>query len=1148
MLKKLLSFAGWALLLCIILLFSVAITIGLDESLYLAIILWLALLLILLVFRAAWSGVALIWKKRNLSRFYAPLQFSRLEQVLYEHWRSGSAVIKRINRKRRSVPWFLLMGERCGKTTLMASARLPIMSHQPENERVVPTRTLRWWFFKTAGFLDISSYFLHGKPAANAAWLKLANWCGKLTAPAGVVVCVSCRDLQTKSVLELHQQARQLRTQLEPVMKSVRRKLPIYVVLTECDQLDGFTLWANKLTEQQRQQALGYSWRKAPVADRQDMTLLDPMFASLKQGIDLSRLSMMTGALPDASLSAMLNFSHNLSLLKRPLHHYVAALCEPDAYFASGSLTGIWLTASVERPQQHQMRDALFVQKLLSEVLPENSRTRVQEAFRKHQQWLDKWAIPALTCVLTSALLFSAWETRQLMVPVQGNTLPMLAQGVEHNEKWMSSPLRFTPFIPLLRQRHTALEAEIAANYSGQVNDIHDQLKAYRREFYSVEPEQQRQMILALAQSILTRHEMLKGLAVRKLADLPKMPGALRLISAHDTLNENEQLVLERAILRYGKQTSGIAAMQLILKELVNSDPQWRWLIADDSQLNSLSLTHFWPHSDSDKALSGIWLDEGQRVISQQIALIQQASGEEQTLPVFTAFWKQWSGLKQDAWLAYLLVMARQEALSPGQKATSAQLMAIAKGQDPVAEFMRRAQRELAGVRDSEAHPWLVEMRRINALQRSPVTFSWLESVDDKEKSLRSAIKRRVRGDATIPVVNSGDIASWQQWRGALDEAVNQAIAAHDHSPALTQGLFNSGVVGETNPLTTLWLTYTQLRKQMELPDNNVGRGAVWALLESQLNTLTANAMATSACWIEQNWQSKVLQPLGHRAELRDPKQQQEKAWRYLSDFLQESAINVMKATTMGLRAGEFHGHSIPFTSDFMHVVNYVVEPDDLVLMPEREQTRTHDEISRLEEQISLRETQLASLEKKALTVEVASLPATIPGGARLMPVGTQLDLHCATRSSQLDSGNLREEARFNWSPNQCSAVTLTVKFPGTDIKHRYFGDSAWTDFLADFDQGERAFALDEFEPAGVQSLKDLAIEKVLVRFSLRGQQTVQSHWQQWKSLNNEVEMLRELRERTVRASAQPSAASLFPGKTRHVTDLGRHVRQLRNK
>lgn len=1131
MLKKLLSFAGWAMLLCIILLISVVITIWLDESLYLAIILWLAQLLILLIFRAAWSGVSLLWKKRNLSRFYAPLQFSRLEQVLYEHWRSGSAVIKRISRKRRSVPWFLLMGERCGKTTLMASARLPIMSHQPENEQVVPTRTLRWWFFKTGGFLDISSYFLHGKPAAKAAWLKLANWCGKITAPAGVVVCVSCRDLQTKSVLELHQQARQLRTQLEPVMRSVRRRLPIYVVLTECDKLDGFTLWANKLSEQQRQQALGYSWRKAPVADRQDMTLLDPMFASLKQGIDMSRLSMMTGALPDASLGAMLNFSHNLSLLQGPLHHYVAALCEPDAYFASGSLAGIWLTASVERPQQHQTRDALFVQELLSQVLPENSTTRVPEAFGKRQQWLDKWAIPALTGVLTCALLFSAWETRQLMVPVKGNTLPMLAQGVEYNEKWMSSPLRYTPFIPLLRQRHTALETEIAVNHNGQVNDIYGQLKAYRREFYGVEPQQQRQMILALAQSILTRHEMLKGLAVEKLVDLPRTPDALRLISAPENLSEKEQLVLERAILRYGNKTSGTAAMQLILKELVNSDPKWRWLIADDSQLNSLSLTHFWPHSDSNKALSGIWLEEGQRVITQHIALIQQASGEEQTLPVFSAFWEQWSGLKQDAWLAFLLVMARHEALLPGQKATSAQLMAIAKGQDPVAEFMRSAQRELADVRENEAHPWLAEMRRINVLQRSPGRFSWLESLDDKEKSLRSALRRMVRGDATMPVVNSGDVASWQQWRGAVEESVNQAIATHGHSPALTQGLFNTGVVGKPNPLNTLWLTYTQLRKQMELPENNIGRGAVWALLESQLNTLTANAMATSACWIEENWQSKVLQPLGNRAEQRDPKQQQEKAWRYVSDFLQESAINVMKATAMGLRAGDFHGHSIPFTSDFMQVVNYVVEPDDLALMPEREQTRTHDEISRLEEQISLRETQLASLEKKALTVEVASLPATIPGGARLMPVGTRLDLHCATGSSQLDSGNLREEARFNWSPNQCNAVTLTVKFPGADIKHRYFGDSAWTDFLADFDQGERAFALDEFEPAGVQSLKDLAIEKVLVRFGLRGQQTVQAHWQQWKSLNDEVETLKALREEQLERQRSRQQPGYFQGK-----------------
>lgn len=1131
MLKKLLCFAGWAMLLCILLIISVILAIWLDGSLYLALILWLVQLATVLIFRAAWSGISALWKKRNLSRIYTPLRFSRLEQVLFEHWRSGAGVIKRISRKRSRVPWFLLMGERCGKTTLMATARLPVMSHQPENEQVTPTRTLRWWFFKTAAFLDTSSYFLHGKPAAKAGWLKLANWCSRLTTPAGVVVCVSCRDLQTLTMLELHQQARQLRTQLEPMMKSVRRKLPLYVVLTECDHLNGFTLWTSKLSAEQRQQALGYCWRQQPVIDRQDNTLLDPLFVSLKQGIDLSRISMMNGVFPDADFDELLNFPKNISQLQSPLHHYISALCEPDAYFSSGSLTGIWLTASVAHPQHHQAREALFVQNLISQVLPENSRYRVAESFGKRQQWLDKWSIPLLVSVLACALLLSANQTRKLMTFRESNDVVTLAQHMADNEKWMAQPLRYTPFLPLLRLRHQSLEKELVEANVLPVSDIYSQLKTYRRDFYAAQPQQQRQMILELAQSILTRQAMLKGQALSKLAQLPETPDSLRLMSALDNSGDNEQIALERAMLRFGKQTSGIAAMQLILKELVNSDTQWRWLIADDNQLTALRITQFWKQSDSDVVLSGIWLEDGSRALVQYIDLIERASGEKKPLPIFAAFRQNWAELKQDAWLAFLLEMSRQKPLAIGQKASSSQLMALSREQDPVSEFMRRAHSELADIQGRDAQLWLIELRRINLLKRPPAEFSWLRAWDNKEKYLRAAVRRLLRNDTSMAVVSNSETVSWQQWNNALNDAINKAIATNGNAPTLTEGLFNSGVVGKTNPLTSLWLTYSQLRKQMELSGNHIGTGAVWALLESQLNTLTSHAMATSACWVEQNWQSKVLQPLGNRAEHRDPQQQQEKAWRYLSDFIQGSAISMMQPTAMGLRAGDFNGHAIPFTADFMQILNYVVEPDDLALMPEREQTRSHDEISRLEEQIALREKQSAVLEKKALFVDIASLPATIPGGARLMPTGTRLELHCANGASQLDSSNLREEARFSWTPNQCSAVTVTVKFPGAEIKHRYLGDSAWSDFLADFDGGERAFTLDEFLPAGVEPLKDLAIEKVLVRFSLRGQQAVQASWQQWKELNNEIETLSTLREEQLESQRSRQQPGYFQGK-----------------
>lgn len=1108
MMKKLIYFAGWTILLCCLLLFCVLLTVWFNERLWLAIMLWIFTVVTVLLFRAAWIGLVNLWKKENFRYFSRATMFSRLEHVLFEHWKSGSSLIKRMGRKKNAACWFILVGEKSGKTSLLAGAGLPVMSHQSDHETVVPTRTLRWWFFKTACYMDTGSYFLSAKPAALAAWKNLATWCGRLTSPGGIVVCVSSRDLLTLSPLALHQQGRKLRSRCEPLMKAFGRKLPLYIVLTECDNLSGFTAWAAKLTDEQRQQALGFCWREVPIVDRQDMTLLDPLFNTLQQGIDISRMSMMQGGIPDAQTHELLQLNQALPLLRSPLHDYVSALCESDAWNPGGALAGIWLTASITSSPQQKRRQTLFAQKLLAEVLPDYSQCALPQALNPRRQWLRQWQMPILAAVLAGLLLTSAWQSRALMVSADSRDVAELSQRISLNETWQNQPLRYMPFLPLLRHRHESLErALVAAAGPVTLNDHRTQLRAFREAFYKSGPPQQRMMILQLSQAILTREAMLKGEPLNVLANRPLPPVGLQLISEAERVGELEKLALTRAQLRVGGTRSGIPDMQQTLNELINSDAQWRWLVANNPQIKALPLNHFWAMTMSNSALSGIWLEGGQQFLEQYIAVVQLAMGEKEVLPVFAAFWRHYPQLKQEAWLKFLLEVTRQQALTPGKKATDAQLLALVKGDDPNTLFIQRATAELTAISESQAQPWLTEMRRIDALQREPDGFPLLNKLIAKEQDLRGSLRHGLFDTPTNAALNGRDIELWQQWRSTVALSVNLALTDKGHHPILTAGLAGKGDE-QTNPLTQLYLSWAQLRQQMAHPDKNVGRDAVWALLESQHALLTVNALSRSACWLEQNWQSQVLKPLGNRAEQRDAKQQQEKAKNHLTDFMQVAAMPLLTRTETGLRPLEFGGHSLPLTADFLEMVNHVVDPDDLLRMPDRAITRDHDAISQLDQQIAQSEKKRTDLESKSQNVELISLPATVPGGARLMPVGTRVTLHCARQSSVLDSGNLRESASFSWVPGQCDAVTLTVRFPGTELNYRYMGDDAWNEFLSDFDQGERAFALNEFSPEGTQPLSELGIEKVLVRYQLQGQEETFKRWQAWKRLKDDIEEL----------------------------------------
>ncbi|WGK60103.1 type VI secretion protein IcmF/TssM N-terminal domain-containing protein [Pantoea sp. SS70] len=1063
--------------------------------------------------RLVWTGIAALWQKRYLSRIWSPLKNTRAEQVIYEHWRRGAEMIKRLGKKREAMSWFILTGERCGKTTLLASAKLPLMSHKMDIEAGVPTRTLRWWFFKNVSFMDTASDFLVEKPGVQAAWKKLAQWCGRLNAPTGVVVCISCHDLLENNPLALHQQARRVRGLLEPMAKTYRRKLPVSIVLTECDRLAGFTLWANQLSAEQRQQALGHAWQTAPVVDRQDPQLLDPLFEVLSNGLALSRMSMLNGALPDAQAGEILALNNNIAALQKSLHQYVTELCETDAWFAGTQLTGIWLTASVESSQQHTERDGMFVQQLLTHALPVSCQRQPLEALNPRQRWCQQCRNPALTALVTALLLGSAWQTRTLMVPADGGDIASLVQRLEHNEKWKTQPIRYLPFYLILQNRHEELERALVNSNQHHVNDINQQISLWRHEFYRVAAPQKRLMILQLAQTIKTRQAMLDGESLQALIHYPEPPAQLSLLPADAQHGDMEKRALTQAILRFGKIDSGIKLMQSTLLEWVSSDEQFNWLVADNSDIRGLPLTQFWREANSNAQLSGIWLREGESVLNQHVMLIQQASGKNETLPAITAFWQQWPQLKQQAWMAFMMEMARENALLPGQKANTTQLLALLKGEDPNSLFMRRAIAELADINHAQTQPWLAELRRVQSLEAVTGPFPLLRTAAKKERDLRGSLRHQLFASEWSGKVTQTDRASWQQWRDSMAQAVNQAVMDKGVSPALTEGLLAKDKTSQATPLSSLHLSWAQLRKQFELSGNIPGHGAVWSLLESQINMLTAHAMASSACWLEDNWHTKVLQPLANQAANRDTQNQQDRAWRYISDFFKNSAVHVLHSTPAGLQPLSYQGHSMPLSPEFLEVVNHVVAPEDLLLLPQRDITRIHDDISRVEASITQQEAQRSRLEKQITRLEVASLPATVPGGARLMPIGTRLDLHCARQSPYLESSNLLEKALFSASPGQCNAVTLTVSFPGAELKYRYEDDSAWSDFISDFTEGERLFSLDEFSSDHIQALRDVAVDKVLVRFQLSGAEKVLASWHQWQNLTDEIALLQEERD-----------------------------------
>ena len=153
--KKILSSSGWLLLAGLLFLLCALVALAREGSLFTALFLWAGVLLVILLFRLLMVALGELRGHPRTHQFLARFQVSRKIYVLREHWRSGARTLKRLNRFGAEMPWFVFVGGRDGKTTLLDSAQLPVLSQLDARERILPTRTLKWWFFKQLCVLDV---------------------------------------------------------------------------------------------------------------------------------------------------------------------------------------------------------------------------------------------------------------------------------------------------------------------------------------------------------------------------------------------------------------------------------------------------------------------------------------------------------------------------------------------------------------------------------------------------------------------------------------------------------------------------------------------------------------------------------------------------------------------------------------------------------------------------------------------------------------------------------------------------------------------------------------------------------------------------------------------------------------------------------
>ncbi len=380
------------------------------------------------------------------------------------------------------LPWYLIIGAPgSGKTTALRNAGLtfPLAAQLGEHavRGVGGTRLCDWWFTDRAVLIDTAGRFTTQDSDAAA---DKATWSGFLALLKksrarqplnGVLITVSVGDLVGRSATERALHAQAVRQRVQELHEQLRIRIPIYLLVTKCDLLAGFTDTFGALDKAQRATPWGTTFPLQPAQAWGEQ--LGPELQALLQRLDQGLIDRLQ-AEPDVQRRARIyGFPSQMANLNGPLEEFARQVFAPSPFEANPMLRGVYFVSGTQEgtpidrvlgavarryrveqsilPAQKSSGRSFFLQRLLEEVVFAESGLAGTDRRWERQRGVLAVATYALIGAVTLGTLAAwtvSWRNNSAYVETVSTRVEAVRRQVQESPNRATADL--LPVLPAL--------------------------------------------------------------------------------------------------------------------------------------------------------------------------------------------------------------------------------------------------------------------------------------------------------------------------------------------------------------------------------------------------------------------------------------------------------------------------------------------------------------------------------------------------------------------------------------------------------------------------------------------------------------------------------------------------------------------------